>query len=201
MSRSLPVRPNLEHLKHQARSRLSELRRLDPDVRLSDALHATAREYGFSTWHALKEHVEAARAAGAADRESPFAGLWTANLENSPEPLLRLCNAATLEFAVEADRVTMSDTVREPSGAETKHSYTLRVGGPPQQVDHGYVMVADWRGPRRLEVSVAHDGHHLMRVSYAVSDDGRTLTVSAVAAAHAGYPAVEQATLFDRADR
>jgi hypothetical protein len=37
-----------------------------------------------------------------------------------------------------------------------------------------------------------------MRVTYTVSDDGRRLTLSAVAAAHAGYPAVEQTTRFDR---
>jgi hypothetical protein len=47
-------------------------------------------------------------------------------------------------------------------------------------------------------VAVARDGAHLMQVTYAVSDDGRTLTLSAVAAAHAGYPAVEQTTLFER---
>lgn len=194
MSRQLPDRPNLEHLKNQARSRLSELQRQDP-ARLSDALHATAREYGFSSWPVLKAHVESVQTAV---RQSPLAGVWRANVENSPEPSLRLCDAATLEFTVEADQVTLSDTVWEPSGAETRHSYTLRVGGPPQRVDHGYVMAARWRGSRALDVSVAQNGQHLMRVTYAVSDDGRTLTLSAAAAAHAGYPAVEQTTLFDR---
>jgi hypothetical protein len=194
MSRKLPARPNLEHLKNQARSRLFELQRHDPAAQLSDALHATAREYGFSSWPMLKEHVGSIRAA---DGESPFAGLWKANLD-SPEPLLRLCDAATLQFVVEADRVTLSDTVLERSGDEARHSYTLRVGGEPQQVDHGYVMAANWHGSRVLEVAVARDGVQVMRVTYAVSDDGRTLTLSAVAAAHAGYPAVEQTTHFDR---
>jgi hypothetical protein len=196
MSRTLPVRPNLEHLKNQARSRLSELQRHDPSAQLSDALHATAREYGFSSWPVLKEHVESMPAGL---DESPFAGVWRADLDNSPEPVLRLCDAAALEFAIDGDRVTLSDTVQEQSGAETRHTHTLRVGGPPQQVEHGYVMAAAWQGDRVLTVSVARDGAHVMHVSYAVSGDGRTLTLTAAAAAHAGYPAVEQTIRFNRA--
>jgi hypothetical protein len=194
MSRTLPARPNLEHLKNQARSRLVDMQRHDPAAQLSDALHATAREYGFSSWPMLKEHVGSIRAE---EGESPFAGLWKAD-PDSPEPVLRLCDAATLQFVVDTDRVTLSDTVLERSGDEVSSSYTLRVSGESQQVDHGYVMVANWRGARVLEVSVARDGLHVMRVTYTVSDDGRRLTLSAVAAAHAGYPAVEQTTRFDR---
>lgn len=73
MSRELPARPNLEHLKKQARALIEE--RLAADARalsrfaafginssepkLADALHVIAREYGFDTWPALKFHVEA----------------------------------------------------------------------------------------------------------------------------------------------
>lgn len=71
--RELPARPNLEHLKKQARALIEE--RLGADARaisrfaafgincsepkLADALHVIAREYGFDTWPALKFHVEA----------------------------------------------------------------------------------------------------------------------------------------------
>ncbi len=72
--RELPTRPNLEHLKKQARTLLDQ--RLADDAtasarfaafvtgyekpKLADALHVIAREHGFDTWPALKLHVEAA---------------------------------------------------------------------------------------------------------------------------------------------
>lgn len=80
--RSLPVQPNLEHLKHQAKDlqkahaarageaaqRLREFhprfRRsndgaiFDSALKLSDAQLAIAREYGFASWARLKKHVE-----------------------------------------------------------------------------------------------------------------------------------------------
>jgi len=74
MSRSLPPRPNLEHLKKQANELLHACREGDADaaqrlraegslptgraVRLSDAQRAIAREYGFASWAKLKGHVE-----------------------------------------------------------------------------------------------------------------------------------------------
>jgi hypothetical protein len=54
MSRKLPERPNLEHLRKQAK----ELLRTMPRGKLADAQHALANEYGFSTWATLKTHVE-----------------------------------------------------------------------------------------------------------------------------------------------
>ena len=70
--RELPARPNLEHLKKQARVLLRERLASDPSAaalfasaniesdnpKIADALHVVAREYGFETWPALKVHVE-----------------------------------------------------------------------------------------------------------------------------------------------
>jgi ankyrin repeat protein len=53
----LPERPSLEFLKKSARQRLQALRRDDPGARLSDALLAVAREYGYPSWRALKVEV------------------------------------------------------------------------------------------------------------------------------------------------
>lgn len=53
MSRQLPQRPNLEHLKKQAK----ELLRTMTQGKLADAQHALANEYGFTTWADLKSHV------------------------------------------------------------------------------------------------------------------------------------------------
>ena len=73
--RELPARPNLEHLKKQARKLLREFLQDDPAAvgrfrqaatassagsapKLADALHVIAREYGFDSWPKLKARVE-----------------------------------------------------------------------------------------------------------------------------------------------
>ncbi len=54
--RTLPARPHLDQLKHQAK----DLLRARPDLgRLRDAQRALAAEYGFDSWDALRHHVEA----------------------------------------------------------------------------------------------------------------------------------------------
>ncbi len=74
MSRDLPERANLEHLRKQAKRLLRDyqegrtaaverLRSLAPvghsgRPKLSDAQHAVAREYGFDGWPKMKDHVE-----------------------------------------------------------------------------------------------------------------------------------------------
>jgi len=74
MSRQLPVRPNLEHLREQAKELLRSVQQGDTaalelfrslvsfsapaSLKLADAQHAIARDYGFATWPKLKEHVE-----------------------------------------------------------------------------------------------------------------------------------------------
>ncbi len=88
MSRALPSRPNLEHLKKQAKALLRHYLAGDTDAlrsfgarkpgapspKLADAQHALAREYGFPSWARLKHNVEsltgtdAARALEAAVR-------------------------------------------------------------------------------------------------------------------------------------
>ena len=56
--RQLPSRPNLEHLKKQAKRKLVELRKRDAGASLSDAQLSIAREYDFKSWRALKKHVD-----------------------------------------------------------------------------------------------------------------------------------------------
>lgn len=72
--RQLPARPNLEHLKKQARSLLRGCLEGDVDAmerfssagvpfaalqpKLADAQHAIALEYGFESWSKLKGHIE-----------------------------------------------------------------------------------------------------------------------------------------------
>src|SRR5262245_35413234 len=74
MSRELPEKPNLEHLKNQAKALLRSYQEGDAAAKerfaslstvsaaagpkLADALHLVAREYGFATWPKLKDHVQ-----------------------------------------------------------------------------------------------------------------------------------------------
>jgi ankyrin repeat protein len=73
MSRELPTKPNLEHLKQQAKDLLHDFQQGDSEAKqhfathaassvaapkLADALHVIARQYGFASWPKLKEHVE-----------------------------------------------------------------------------------------------------------------------------------------------
>ena len=70
MSRVLPEHPDLEHLKHQAKSLLQMLRDgqaeaaerfrsvgVEARPKLADAQHVIAREYGFASWARLKAHI------------------------------------------------------------------------------------------------------------------------------------------------
>jgi len=57
-ARTLPARPNLEHLKNEAKQRLKALRARNPQAKLATAQLALARAYGFASWRQLKAHVD-----------------------------------------------------------------------------------------------------------------------------------------------
>jgi hypothetical protein len=56
---TLPDAADLEWLRKQAKRHLTELRRANPGARLADAQFTLATQYGFSSWRALKVHVDA----------------------------------------------------------------------------------------------------------------------------------------------
>lgn len=69
MLKQLPERPNLEHLKNEAKALLRQAQTNDPEVikrfdqppaqlRLADAQLVVAREYGYASWAKLKRFVE-----------------------------------------------------------------------------------------------------------------------------------------------
>lgn len=67
MPSNLPPRASLEWLKKTAKQNLAAIRRGNPEAKLADAQLALARAYGFSSWRALKAHVEAGPVAAAPD--------------------------------------------------------------------------------------------------------------------------------------
>jgi hypothetical protein len=174
MSRDLPARPNLEHLKNQAKARLRDLQRDDPAARLADALHAVAREYGFRTWPLLKAHIESP----AIDIRHPFAGTWTVNVSKSQRSPLNEFRSATLTFDVDGDTVTIRHVSVDASGREERDTNMVRVDGREHVLAHGNGYVARWRGARLLEVEARKDAAVVGRGTYEVSADERTMTVA-----------------------
>jgi ankyrin repeat protein len=57
-SLSLPDAANLDWLRKQAKRRLQELRQANPDAQLAEAQFDLAKQYGFSSWRALKSHID-----------------------------------------------------------------------------------------------------------------------------------------------
>jgi hypothetical protein len=68
---SLPDRPSLEWLRKTAKHRLSELRGTNPNAKLAEAQLAVARENGFSSWRALKAHIDNNSGQGPRDTAAP----------------------------------------------------------------------------------------------------------------------------------
>jgi ankyrin repeat protein len=54
----LPDNPNLEWLRKQAKDRLAELRATSSGTTLAEAQFDLAKHYGFSSWRALKAHID-----------------------------------------------------------------------------------------------------------------------------------------------
>ena len=54
----LPDNPNLDWLRKEAKRRLDAMLSADPDAQLADAQFDLAKQYGFSSWRALKAHID-----------------------------------------------------------------------------------------------------------------------------------------------
>lgn len=180
MSRQLPARPNLEHLKKQAKDLLAELQGQNPSAQLADAQYSLAREYGFASWPKLKAHLEGQTAAPA-PTEHPLVGRWQANVSKSTRHPANEFRSATIEFAVSGDDVDITDVVVDEAGREERHVNSIRADGIERAPENGngYSLRAMWRNPRVLETVAWKNGEVAGTATYAVSDDGRTLTITA----------------------
>ena len=181
MSRHLPSRPNLDHLKKQAKDLLGDIQKSNPSWKLADAQHAIARQYGFSSWPRLTSHVESlARGLSDSEGESVLAGTWIANLAKSEQHPANPFQSAMLEFTVVGDAVTIAQVFVDASGHEVGGRMTIRADGEehPSEYGNGHALIARWIGPHILEAVDVKDGQILGRGTYEVSGDGKTLTVS-----------------------
>jgi hypothetical protein len=183
MSRDPPTRPNLEHLRKQAKRRLDEMRQQHPELQLADAQHALAREYGFASWPKLKAHVESLPLPSAPESRatlSPFAGTWMANVARSRQHPLNPFRSATMHFDVRGDDITITDVVEDETGRAERGENTIRADG----IEHysprgnGYSLIAAWRGPFVLETLGKQEGKVIGQGRYEVADDGMRMTIS-----------------------
>src|SRR5438093_11496142 len=67
MPLNLPERASYEYLKKLAKERLAVLRKTNPSAKLAAAQLAIAREYGFSSWRALKAEIDHRRTPNVAE--------------------------------------------------------------------------------------------------------------------------------------
>src|SRR4029450_6307377 len=95
VAKKLPARPNLEHLRGQAKTLLTTLKRRHKGARLADAQLDVARDWGFKSWPALTRHVEQLRAL---EGEWRFTGL---EIEGTPVPPATLTQSRIL---IDGDR-------------------------------------------------------------------------------------------------
>ncbi len=144
MSQSLPERPNLEHLKAQAKDLLAAYRADDPDavarfrpffpasfsVGLSEAQLVLARDYGFESWAKLKTQVSlSADASPITERADRFAG---AAMQGQKEAILALLSAepgitkATLAAACAAGDTDAMQTFLAADPALLNHKVGLK---------------------------------------------------------------------------
>lgn len=191
MTRSLPSRPNLDHLRNQAKDLLDTARATHPTWQLADAQFALARDYGFPSWPALKAHVDQlACRLGARDKPAPLGpptddcpmnGVWVANVAASLQHPAAHFENATLEIRVSGTRVTMTQGVIGTNGQRSASTMTIHADGQPHAPEGGaatHALVARWLDARTLEAVDTRNGAEVGRGHYDVSPDGRTLIVT-----------------------
>ena len=149
MKRHLPARPNLEHLRTQAKTLLAKLREGDVEAartliqhlpeaadlspaqvrergfRLADAQAAIARKSGFAAWPGLARHV---------DRLRSMEGTWgfrSLELDGNAVPGSMLTNSRLL---IDGDRFRM-----ESPEANYEGIFTIDVEQEPHHIDIDFV--------------------------------------------------------------
>jgi len=125
VSRKLPARPNLEHLREQAKALLKTLKPRDARVRLADAQLAIARDHGFTSWPALTRHVDALRAL---EGEWQFTGL---EIDGAAVPRGTLSHSRIL---IDGDRFRS-----ESPEATYDGTFTIDAGTSPARIDIEFV--------------------------------------------------------------
>jgi hypothetical protein len=127
-------------------------------------------------------------------------GTWIANIEKSRRHANHQFQSATLSIEVSGNRVSLTHSGVNMSGKHESGQTVLHADGEehavsPQAPD--IVVITRWNGLHALETEARKDGRVVGRGTYAVSDDGGTLT-ALVSGTDAGGTAFEQEIVFER---
>jgi uncharacterized protein (TIGR03067 family) len=149
VSNQLPARPNLDHLRGQAKTLLAQLKdgdasaaktfiqhlpaakKLSPakvraaGFRLADAQSAVARQSGFESWAQLTKHVEQLRAL---EGEWNFVGLQVDGNDMPPAA------TASSRLLIDGDRFRMESPEANYDGI-----FTIDAGAEPMRIDIEFV--------------------------------------------------------------
>ena len=166
MSRRLPPRCNLEHLRKEAKAVLRAFGAHTRGWRLSNAQHAIARGYGFANWSRLKAFVESLPPAsdaepvpdvhhargrrriqsrlGAANGTAadvrathPIAGTWISNRAQSSSAEGAGNLHLMLSVAVAGETITLTQVTLGTPGHEVAMKMAIRADGQEHPVQSG----------------------------------------------------------------
>ena len=132
---------------------------------------------------------------------NPFSGTWIANIEKSGRHANHQFQSATLSFELAGDDVSLTHAGVNMAGKRESGTTVLHPDGMEHPVSpqaSGGVAVTRWVGTHVLESEAKKDGRVAGKGTYAVSEDGRTLTATVAGTDAAGMP-FEQVIVFDRA--
>jgi predicted enzyme related to lactoylglutathione lyase len=165
----LPEHPSLDHLKKLAKNRLQELRRKNPEEKLATAQLEMAREYGFTSWRALKVQLDDQRAKNIASpvmRFLPVADFGRSiafyrdvlgfEIRQEAESVVAVLGPACIRFGKEGYAPTDWSTPKPPGSAilfvqsddvEVFHAAVRARGGKPSGIEK-----VNWIKMRMFEV-------------------------------------------------
>ncbi|MBV8841566.1 MAG: ankyrin repeat domain-containing protein, partial [Bryobacterales bacterium] len=90
---SLPENPSLDWLRKQAKRQLEQLQKTNPKAKLAEGQFEVAKQYGFSSWRALKAHIDSLTIDGQlieAARTGDIAALTSVLYQNPEKLYLRI---------------------------------------------------------------------------------------------------------------
>ena len=130
---------------------------------------------------------------------NPFVGTWTANLEKSRRHANHQFQSATMTFEMKGESVSMTHAGINMAGKHESGTSELRPDGQEHPIPQapGVVVVTRWVGSHVLETEGLKDGRSIGKGTYAVSEDGQTLTATVGGTDGAGAK-FEQVIVFDR---
>jgi len=131
---------------------------------------------------------------------NPLLGTWVASLEKSRRHTNHQFRSATLTIEVSGDVVSLTHAGVNMAGKLESGTTVLHADGNEHAVSPeapGVVAVTRWVGTHVLATEARKDDRAIGSATYAVSDDGKSLTAT-VAGIDAAGKAFDQVIVFDR---